>query len=83
MILLLFIGLALHFALMALRLDNIGKGRWWIAMAFVPFLNLYVIALLIIVPAGYHYHKNLDAAGGAIVAAIATHSRHHCSNIFG
>ena len=65
-----FVAIALHFALVSLRLENIGKPRWWFALMFVPIFNIYVITLLIVAPAGYHYHKQLDSWGGMLVAAI-------------
>jgi hypothetical protein len=57
--------------LMLLRLDNIGMERWWVFIALIPLIGLYVTVLCVAAPEGYRDHKQLDTVGGAIVAAIA------------
>ena len=61
----------LSLTLTALRLENIGKPVWWIGLTFIPIVSIYAWVLLIAAPVGYHHHKKLDTAGGAIIAALA------------
>ena len=45
------------------RLVNLGMSRWWYLGHFVPFLNFWVGYRCFACPAGYAYHKKLDAPG--------------------
>ena len=51
----------IYFSLM--RLVNLGMSRWWFLGNLVPFLNFWVGYRCFACPAGYAYHKKLDAAG--------------------
>jgi nitrate/nitrite transporter NarK len=50
------------------RLANVGMSRWWYLGNLVPILNLWVGYRMYACPAGYAYHKKMDAIG--IVLAI-------------
>jgi hypothetical protein len=50
------------------RLVNLGMSRWWYLANLVPPLGLWVGYRCFACPAGYAYHKKLDAAG--VVLAI-------------
>jgi hypothetical protein len=50
------------------RLVNLGMSRWWGLAVLAPFLNLWLGYRCFACPAGYAYHKKLDAPG--IVVAI-------------
>jgi hypothetical protein len=58
--------LAIWFGL--LRLTNLGMSRWWYLGNLVPILNLWVGYRLYVCPAGYAFHRKLDAPG--VVLAI-------------
>ncbi len=45
------------------RLKNLGMSGWWFLGNFVPLLNFWVGYRCFACPAGYAYHKKLDAAG--------------------
>lgn len=32
------------------RLNDLGASRWWVALSFVPVLNLFLLAVLLIAP---------------------------------
>jgi hypothetical protein len=61
----------LGWILTVLRIDNAGYSRWCILLLGVPLVHLLVMVALTIMPQGYRYHKTLDVAAGAIVAALA------------
>lgn len=69
--LLLLASLPLSFAITAMRLNNIGESPWLAVVLLVPFLSFILMLYCLTVPPGYRQHKQMDAAGGAIVAAIA------------
>jgi hypothetical protein len=48
------------------RLPNLGMSRWWWLGNFVPLLNLWVGYRCFACPAGYAFHKKLDAGGVAL-----------------
>jgi len=50
------------------RIANVGMSRWWYLGNLVPFLNLWVGYRMCVCPAGYAYHKKLDAIG--VVLAV-------------
>jgi uncharacterized membrane protein YhaH (DUF805 family) len=50
------------------RLANVGMSRWWYLCIPVPILNLWLGYRMYACPAGYAYHKKLDAIG--VVLAI-------------
>lgn len=58
--------LAIYFGLQ--RLVNVGMSRWWYLGNLVPILNFWVSYRMYVCPAGYAYHKKLDAVG--VVLAI-------------
>ena len=68
---LLLASLPLSLAITAMRLTNIGENPWLAAVLFVPFLSFILMLYCLAVPPGYRQHKQMDTAGGAIVAAIA------------
>ncbi len=45
------------------RLANVGMSRWWYLGNLVPILNFWVGYRIFACPAGYAYHKKMDAAG--------------------
>lgn len=51
------------------RLANLGMSRWWALAVVVPLLNLWVAFRCLVCPAGYAYHKRMDAAGTAVLAS--------------
>ena len=50
------------------RLINLGMSRWLILTVLMPIVNFWLGYRLLVCPAGYAYHKKLDAAG--IILAI-------------
>ena len=50
------------------RLINLGMSRWWILAVLMPIVNFWLGYRCLVCPAGYAYHKKLDAAG--IILAI-------------
>jgi hypothetical protein len=48
------------------RLANLGMSRWWGLAMLAPFLNLWLGYRCLACPAGYAYHKKLDAPGIAV-----------------
>ncbi len=48
------------------RLMNLGMSRWWYLANLVPFLNVWIGYRCFACPAGYAYHKKLDAPGVAL-----------------
>ena len=58
--------LAIYFGVQ--RLANVGMSRWWYLANLVPVLNFWVGYRMYVCPAGYAYHKKLDAIG--VVLAI-------------
>ena len=48
------------------RLMNLGMSRLWGLALFAPILNLWLGYRLLVCPAGYAYHKKMDAPGLAL-----------------
>ena len=61
------IGFALHI----MRLHNAGASGWIALGLLIPFGGLLVMLFCLIAPPGYCEHRQMDAAGGAMVAALA------------
>ncbi len=51
------------------RLTNLGMSHFWCLAIFAPILNLWVGYRCLACPAGYAYHKKLDAPGIALAVA--------------
>jgi hypothetical protein len=50
---------------------KLGKSHWWLGIWLIPFVGFYVTVLCLAAPPGYAQHRQMDTAGGAIVAALA------------
>jgi uncharacterized membrane protein YhaH (DUF805 family) len=59
------------FTLTFARLQNLGKSLWWLGIWLIPFVGFYVTVLCLAAPPGYAQHRQMDTAGGAIIAALA------------
>jgi len=62
----------LNIALVALRLQNIGVSMWFTLTSMIPFVNIILVLFCLIAPSGYRYHRQMDTAGVAIIAVLAT-----------
>lgn len=58
------LAVLVHFGLK--RIVNLGMSRLWCLAFFAPVLNLWVGYRCFVCPAGYAYHKKLDAPGVAL-----------------
>ena len=62
--------LIVHFALVMLRLKNLGYSGWWVLTLLVPLLNCIMFAELFVAPEGYADHRTLDLPGKLAVWSL-------------